>query len=85
MIDPSELPPDIQHLIEKRERADRRSQNRRGSQERRELDLGPLGAASAEDDLEDLQLDERRSGQDRRTNRDRRQTTRRRTESESDE
>jgi hypothetical protein len=77
MIDPSELPPEIQHLIEKREGGDRRSKQQRESEERRQIDLGPLGAIKPDQDLDELALEERRSGGERREQ-DRRQKNRRR-------
>lgn len=77
MIDPSDLPPELRHLIEKRERADRRAAQRRHSAERREADLGPLGAANSVEDLQDLDFEDKRSGQERRQNGDRRKRSRR--------
>lgn len=78
MIDPSDLPPELRRLIEKREREDRRAAQRRDSKDRRQVDMGPLGAADSAEDLEELDLEERRSGEDRRRNGDRRKESRRR-------
>jgi hypothetical protein len=60
------IPPELQHLIEKRERAERRKKSRRTKPERRDCDLGPLGAIESISDVEGLPFDDRRSRQDRR-------------------
>ena len=78
MIDPSDVPPELQHLIEKRELEGRRTAKRRGPIERRQLDLGPLGAAESVEDLETLDLEEKRSGKKRRNKAARRKMARRR-------
>lgn len=60
------IPEELQHLIEKRKReADRRQQ------ERREEDIGPLGAVLSAETMDDVpdkdrRNDERRCGNDRR-------------------
>ncbi|MFO7902942.1 MAG: hypothetical protein ACQESR_21770 [Planctomycetota bacterium] len=77
MIDPSDLPPELRHLIEKREREDRRVAQRRNFIERRQADVGPLGAAESLEELENLDFEERRSGDERRQNGDRRKQSRR--------
>jgi hypothetical protein len=70
------IPPELQHLIEKRERAERRKRSRRTKPERRDCDFGPLGAVESISDLEDLPLEDRRSRQDRRNSRRRRSARR---------
>lgn len=55
------VPPELEHLIEKRETDDERRQG-----ERRTADLGPLGAIETARDLDDVPSEERRSGTDRR-------------------
>jgi hypothetical protein len=65
------VPPELEHLIEKREREEDRRQA-----ERRQCDLGPLGAIESEADLNAVPTSERRSGQDRRQ-KDRRKKPRR--------
>lgn len=61
------VPEELLHLIEKREPGDRRSQ-----EERRETDLGPIGAIESLADLEELPLEERRAHVDRRVGPERR-------------
>lgn len=61
------VPPELEHLIEKREAEEER---RKG--DRREVDLGPLGAIESARDLEDLPTEDRRKGKDRRGARPRR-------------
>jgi hypothetical protein len=60
------LPPELRHLIEKRERTGRRNRSRRVKQDRRADDLGPLGSIESIADLEALPLEDRRLGRDRR-------------------
>ena len=60
------IPPDLQHLIEKRECAERRGKSRRAKAERRTCDLGPLGAIESISDIDLLPLEDRRSRQSRR-------------------
>jgi hypothetical protein len=71
------VPPELQHLIEKRENEDRRKSQRRGGQDRREEDLGPLGRIESVDDLQRLAMEEERSGRERRKDQQRRATKRR--------
>jgi hypothetical protein len=71
------VPPELQHLIEKRETDDRRTDENRSGDERREVDLGPLGAIESGEDLEQLPLVERRSGEERRATTERRKQARR--------
>jgi hypothetical protein len=60
------LPRELQHLIEKRECAERRKVSHAAAQDRRAADFGPLGAIESGADLEALPLEDRRSGRDRR-------------------
>lgn len=72
------VPPGLEHLIEKREsNKDRRADEKRRSSERRNADLGPLGAIESADRLDDVPTEERRSGQQRRKKTDRRKKPRR--------
>jgi hypothetical protein len=66
-----ELPPELQHLIEKRELDDRRTEQRRKQETRPPLDPSPHGDDLATDcsggsDEPDDTIQERRSGQERR-------------------
>ncbi len=61
------VPEELLHLIEKRESGARRSE-----EERRETDLGPIGAIESLTDLTELPLEERRGRTDRRAGKDRR-------------
>jgi len=71
------IPPELEHLIEKRERdEDRRAADRRGAENRRTCDLGPLGAIETAKSLDELPLDERRADDERRED-DRRDDRRR--------
>ena len=55
------IPPELEHLVEKREReTDRRSDNQRKD------DLGPLGAIESTGQLDDVPTTDRRRGTDRR-------------------
>lgn len=78
MSDLLPLPPELQHLVEKRQQPDRRKKERRTGADRRTVDVGPLGALKPETPLETLPLEERRRAQ-RRKNKDRRKRKRRRT------
>jgi hypothetical protein len=61
------VPPELQHLLEKRERdKDRRSPAERRSREDRQADLGPLGAIESARDLDDVPTADRRRGKERR-------------------
>lgn len=60
------VPPELEHLVEKRERdEDRRTGKVRRDGERREDDLGPIGAIESAEDLDELPSDDRRGGQRR--------------------
>jgi hypothetical protein len=75
------VPPELEHLLEKRESdRDRRDKNQRGQSDRREDDLGPLGAIESAADVNDVPTAERRSGTDRRSKRDRRKKPRRKSD-----
>ncbi len=60
MTDILPVPPELLYLIEKRKADERRRA------ERRTVDLGPLGSIESAEDLDDLTLEERRSGEERR-------------------
>lgn len=74
------VPPELQHLIEKRENKNRRKIRRRRNKDRRGIDLDVIGAIESIGDLEELPLEERRSGQQRRKIRERRKKARRQTD-----
>ncbi|MBN2477591.1 MAG: hypothetical protein JXB62_23490 [Pirellulales bacterium] len=74
------VPPELQHLIEKRQGEDRREAQRRGDDERRELDLGPGGALESAEDLQQVPTDDRREPPPRRQGAERRIAGRRRSE-----
>ena len=71
MSEPLPVPPELQHLIEKREaEEDRRLRERRAGDDQRALDAGPLGAIESAESLDDVPLEDRRSARnvaDRRT------------------
>ena len=71
------VPPELQHLIEKRAETERRAERRRAKSERRKLDLGPAAAAKTAKELIALGADERRSAKERRAKSDRRTSSRR--------
>jgi hypothetical protein len=77
MHDSLDIPPELQHLIEKREDEDRRSGQRREQAERRQVNLGALGSRDSIDELESREFQDRRLDEDRRKNRERREATRR--------
>lgn len=79
MSDLLPLPPELQHLVEKRQQPDRRKKERRQKSDRRSVDLGPLGALKADTPLDALPLEERRRGH-RRKKGDRRKRKRRRSD-----
>jgi hypothetical protein len=83
MSDPLPVPPELEHLIEKRENKDRRKTGRRSGEDRREADLGPIGCIESADDLDQVPLQERRSGQERRQDRERRKKARRKTDTDA--
>jgi hypothetical protein len=73
------VPPELEHLIEKREQeGDRREQQQRRDDEQRKVDLGPLGAIESAADLDEVPAEDRRRGSERRRNQDRRKKPRRR-------
>ncbi len=72
------VPPELEHLIEKREQDDdRRARNKRSESDRRKENLGPLGAIESADNIDDVPTTERRSGQQRRQQKERRKKPRR--------
>jgi|GEM_PF-1583347 len=79
MSDLLPLPPELQHLVEKRQQPDRRKKTRRRQPDRRTVDLGLVGAIRADVPLEALPLKDRRVSQ-RRKKADRRKRKRRRTD-----
>jgi len=74
---PLELPPELQHLVEKRE-ATRRKTARRKAADRRQADVGPAGRASTTGNPAAADRQEQRTGSDRRSGRKRRVKSRRR-------
>lgn len=81
MGDSLPVPPELQHLIEKRENeADRRQDEQRTADNRRQLDLGPLGAIESAETLDDVPESDRRATQGRRKRRERRRKRRRRSD-----
>ena len=76
------VPPELEHLIEKRETDnDRRQREQRGDDRRADDDLGPLGAIESTSDLRDVPTDERRETEQRRQTKDRRGKRRRKGDS----
>jgi hypothetical protein len=72
------VPPELEHLIEKRDRdKDRRARDKREKTDRRKEDLGPLGAIESAANLDDVPTSERRSGDQRRKQKERRKKPRR--------
>ena len=63
------IPPELSHLIEKRQRETDRRENgvRRQLQDRRKVDLGPLGAIESAESLEEVPTEDRRKISDRRS------------------
>ena len=76
MSDHLPIPPELEHLIEKRQEEDRRKSGRRGQEDRRVVDLGP-GACRELKDGSEQPPRERRSGVERRQAGDRRKRARR--------
>ena len=73
------VPPEFQHLIEKREEEEQRQKKRRDEADRRDAEVGPLGALENGGDLEDVPDADRRDEAGRREpGADRRQEPRRR-------
>jgi hypothetical protein len=61
------VPPELEHLIEKREaEEDRRRLERRSGDDQRKIDVGPLGALESAESLDDVPLEDRRSDNERR-------------------
>jgi hypothetical protein len=61
------VPPELEHLLEKREHeSDRRGRAERSGAGRRKEDLGPPGASESAGKTEDVPTADRRSGKDRR-------------------
>jgi len=76
------IPPELEHLIEKREQEeDRREAQRRSGADQRQVDLGPLGAIESADELAEVPSEDRRSGEERRTGDERRNEPRRESDS----
>jgi hypothetical protein len=76
------VPPELQHLIEKRDRDDdRRQGEQRSGADRREDDLGPLGAIESTPDICEVPSDDRREGGERRQKKSRRARRRRKSDS----
>ena len=74
------VPPELEHLIEKRElETDRRGQKQRNAPEKRQVDLGPVGSIASAKDIEDVPTEERRASSERRQTKDRRKNPRRKT------
>ncbi len=72
------IPPDLEHLIEKREKPDPRGEEeRRTDDDQRSADLGPLGALESAEHLDDIPTEDRRTGEERRDEPSRRQESRR--------
>jgi hypothetical protein len=66
MSDKLPLPPELQHLIEKRSDVVRRRKKRRTGAERRQCDLGPLGPIESAEGIAQAALEERRKPAQRR-------------------
>jgi hypothetical protein len=60
------VPAELAHLIEKREKKERRSTPRRKQAERREISLGPAGVLTSGTAEEDVPLEDRRTVEERR-------------------
>jgi hypothetical protein len=76
------VPPELEHLIEKREQdEDRRQQEQRSDEDKRQVDLGPLGAIESAKELDEVPTEERRKSKERRGSNDRRNRPRRETDS----
>jgi hypothetical protein len=75
-----QVPPELEHLIEKREQeTDRRQHKQRTGSDQRQVNLGPVGSISSAKDVEDVPMEERRAGGERRQTKDRRKKPRRKT------
>ncbi len=74
------VPPELEHLIEKREQeTDRRERKQRSTSEQRQVDLGPVGSIASAKNIEDIPTEERRAENERRQAKDRRKKPRRNT------
>jgi len=72
------VPPELEHLIEKREReTERRAGEHRSGGDQRTADLGPLGAIESTGSLDAVPTEDRRQGTERRRSSDRRKKRRR--------
>jgi len=69
------VPEELLHLIEKRDVDSAERGERRCDVQRRETDLGPVGAVESIADLDDLPLEDRRSEAERRVAGQRRSET----------
>jgi len=78
MPDELPVPPELDHLIEKRRGRDRRCRQRRAARKRRQIDLGPLGSLESGAGLDSVVLEERRGPAERRKPAERRNRPRRR-------
>lgn len=72
MPDRLPVPDELLHLIEKRDVDSPSGGERRSAEERRQVDLGPIGAIQTAFNLEEVSLEDRRVGRKRRVRRDRR-------------
>jgi hypothetical protein len=73
-----QVPPELEHLIEKREaEEDRLRRDDRAGDDRRQEDVGPLGAIESAAQLDEVPTEERRGQSDRRKGDDRRRKSRR--------
>ncbi len=66
------VPDELLHLIEKRDVDSQSGGERRSGDERRQVDLGPIGTIQTASNLEEVPLEDRRMGRKRRVKRDRR-------------
>lgn len=66
------VPEELLHLIEKRDVDSTDGGERRSGTERRQVDLGPLGAVESATDLDELPVEDRRTSGQRRKAPDRR-------------
>jgi hypothetical protein len=78
MSDPLPIPPELEHLIEKRTTSAGRRKKSRRTGNRREVNLGPLGTLETAESFEDAVLEERRKSEERRTTTRRGKTRRKR-------
>lgn len=66
------VPEELLHLIEKRDVDSDDGGERRDGAERRQVDFGPLGTIESATDLDEIPVEDRRSGDERRGTPDRR-------------